>query len=259
MRNVHVRYGLAPRAQTELAFAADLARRISARLFVWTESDAPARALLERFGDPDAAGREHAHVGDRVRLAICRLQAGLTPSFCSGDPAYAVRDPESIVVGAPDARGRTAASTVATMGEASIDARGGGEICLPFANGESAVHAASVAIPLAARLGKGVFFYHTTWRREGLPDDAPAERHMTAEALAVLARIGAMADEGGVKHRALVETATAIAEGAVRAALRERCCLFVLARGQHVGRGSYVDQMLGRSVIPVLVAGRSAS
>ena len=257
MRQIHVRYGVAPKAQAELAFAIDLARRLSGRLFVWTEADAATRALLDGLAGPSAKDREHAHVSDRVRLLIARLEADVPLTYCQGDPSRAVHDRDSIVVGTRDAKRRPSAVAVATMGETSIGARGGGEICLPFANGESAIDAAATAIPFAARLGLPLLLYHTTWREDGLPSDAPPQRHMTDEAAAILKRIRAMADLADVRHRALVETATAIAEGTVRAALNAHCVLIALARGRHVGRGSYVDQMLERSVIPVLVAGRS--
>jgi hypothetical protein len=257
MSIVHVRYGLAPQARSELGFAIDLARRLSASLFVWTEADAPSRALLAGMRNPSAAEREHAHVRDRVRLEIVRREARIVPTFCQGDPYHAVRDPRSILVGTRDAKDRPVAAAFATMGEASIVARGGGEVCLPFANGESALLAAPLAIRMAEALVTRLFLYHTTWRKRDLPDEAPPERHMNAEAAEVLRRIVEMAEDAGVGHRVRVETATAIAEGTTRAALDEHCALIVLARGRHVGCGSYVDQVLERSVTPVLVAGRS--
>jgi len=257
MRQVHVRYGVSPRAQMELGFAIDLARRLSSHLFVWTEEDRAARDLLKTVGIPEAAARESAHVSDRVRLRILQMEARLTPTFCQGDPAQAVHDPNAIVVGAEDAKRRSVASAVAAMGEPAIGARGAAEICLPFANGESARHAARTAIPLASALGMPLLFYHATWREEGLPSDAPAERHMTDEAFEVFELLCALADKARVRHRTVVETASTIVEGTVRAALNEHCALIALARGRHVGRGSYVDQILERSVIPVLVAGRS--
>lgn len=259
MRNIHVRYGLSPRADAELRFGIDLARRLRARLFVWTEADAASDALLKAAGCDDAATREQAHVRDRVSLLVARMEAGLQPTYCQGNPTDAVRDRESIVIGGRDAGGRQASAALATMGERALGARGAGEIFLPFANGASAETAAKTAIPLAARLGAPVLFYHTTWREEGVPDDAPAERHMTDEAFEVQERLWNLADRAGVRHRSVIETATAIAEGTVRGALNEGCALIAMARGRHVGAGSYVDQVLERSVIPVLVAGRSAS
>lgn len=256
MRQVHVRYGVSPRAQKELGFAIDLATRISGCLFVWTEADRAARALIAGL-DADAPGREHAHVRDRIQLAIGRQEAGLVPTYCQGDPYRSVHDPRAILVGSRGIRERSVAAAVATMGETAIGARGASEICLPFANGESALHAAAYAIPLAAALGAPLLLYHTTWREDALPSSAPPEKHMTDEAAEVLKGIVGMADEAGVNYRKIIETATAIAEGTVRAALNERCALIVVARGRHVGRGSYVDQVLERSVIPVLVAGRS--
>lgn len=257
MRNIHVRYGLSPRADAELRFGIDLARRLRAHLFVWTATDPAAEALLKGIGD--AALREHAHVRDRVSLRIARMEAGLKPAFCQGNPADAVRDAGSILIGGRDADGRQAPASLATMGERALGARGAREIFLPFANGASALWAAKTAIPLAALLDARVVFYHTTWREDGLPDDAPAERHMTDEAVEVHERLRSLADHLDVSHRSVIETATAIAEGTVRTALNEGCALIAMARGRHVGAGSYVDQVLERSVIPVLVAGRSAS
>ncbi len=257
MQNIHVRFGVSPSARTELAFAADLACRLRGGLFVWTEADPEADALLEGFGEPSAPVRESACVSDRVRLQIARMCIALAARFCRGDPRSAVRDGASIVVGEGDAAARPRAAVVAPKGEKALGARGADGICLPFAGGESAVEAAATAVPLAARLGAPLLLYHTTWREDGLPAAAPPERHMTEEASGVLARIRAMADLAGVRHRTRVETATTIAEGTVRAALDERCALIALARGRHVGRGSYVDQVLARSVIPVMVAGRS--
>lgn len=257
MQDIHVRFGTSPRAQSDLGFAIDLARRLRGRLFVWTESDSAARGLLERAGVADSAAREQAHVRDRVGLRAGLAEAGLAPVFCQGDPSHAVHDPRSIVVGDRDAVRRPAFAAVISKGEASLGARGASEICLPFANGASALDAAALAIPLASALGAPLLLYHTTWRKEGLPPEAPAERHMTAEAAAVRDAIIEMAEDEAVAHRTVVETATAIAEGTVRAALNQGCALIALARGRHVGRGSYVDQVLSRSVIPVLVAGRS--
>src|SRR5689334_1687324 len=147
--NVHVRYGLAPSARTELGFAIDLARRLSAHLFVWTEAEAPARALLAGMTKPSAAECEYAHVSDRVRLEILRRKASLKTTYCQGDPFHAARDPESILVGTRDAKARPVSAAFATMGEASILARGDGPICLPFANGESVFQALPFAIRLA--------------------------------------------------------------------------------------------------------------
>lgn len=257
MQDIHVRFGTSPRAQADLGFAVDLARRLGGRLFVWTEQDSAATALLERVGSPGVAGREQAYVRDRVCLRAGLAESGIAPVFCQGDPSFAVHDPRSIVVGDRDVSRRPAFAAVVSKGEASLGARGASEICLPFANGASALEAAAFAVPLAAALGAPLLLYHTTWRAEDLPPEAPAERHMTAEAAAVRDAIVEMAEDEAVAHRTVVETATAIAEGTVRAALNQGCALIALARGRHVGRGSYVDQVLARSVIPVLVAGRS--
>jgi hypothetical protein len=257
MHDIHVRFGVAPSARGEFRFAVDLAERLGGRLFVWTDRDAAARKLLEGIGPPSVDDREHAHVHDRVRLEIAAMGSGLVPKSCQGDPSSAVRDGRSILVGSRASAASAACASIATMGELSLLARGSGDVCVPFANGESGVRAAAFAVPFAIRLGLGVLFYHTTWREEGVPEGAAAERHMIPGTHETLARLRAVADLSGVRHRALIETAPAVAEGFLRAALREGCALIALARGTRVGRGSYVDQALERSVIPVLTAGRS--
>ena len=144
------------------------------------------------------------------------------------------------------------------MGERALEARGPGEICLPFGNGDSALDASRQAVGLAAALKMGVLFYHTTWKADGLPETAPSEAHMIAGARETRQKLEREAALRGVPFRTVVETASSIVEGVCRAALNERCALIAMSRGRSVGHGSYVDGVLARTPIPVFTAGRSA-
>jgi len=258
MQNVHVQYGLSGRDRAHLGFAADLAVRLSARLFVWTHRDKAVAALLAARTGEDAGTREHAHVGERVRMAIGDLAPGLAPRFNAGDPLEGVCDSGSLIVGEPPARPCGGAALLAPMGERALEARGSGEICLPFGNGTSALAAAAQTLGFAAALRLPVLLYHTTWREAGLPETAAPEAHMADGARAVRRTLEKAAEALGVRHRTVVETAATVVEGICRAALNRRCAMIAVARGRNVGRGSYVDGVLARTVVPVFVAGREA-
>lgn len=263
MQTVHVQYGLSERAQAQLAFAADLARDLRATLFVWTHGDADAAALLKRRTGVDVEAQQETHIRDRVRLALCRVGHGLpatelTLRFARGDAAENVRDTASVLVGDPDSRPTAGAASFWPNGQKTLRARGPGEICLPFSNGDSAMDGIAQTLGLAARLALPVLFYHTTWRKDGLPDTAEPEAHMVDGARDVRRALEAAAATAGVDHRTVVETATSIVEGVCRAALNERCTLIALTRSRYVGRGSYVDDIVARTTVPVFVTGRSA-
>jgi hypothetical protein len=102
-----------------------------------------------------------------------------------------------------------------------------------------------------------VVFYHTTWREDGLPEDAPPEAHMVIGARLVQRMLEEAADVAGVAHRTVIETATSIVEGVCRFTLNEGCSMISLTRGRHVGRGSHVDGIMERTVVPVFLTGTS--
>lgn len=257
MRDVHVSYGAAPRAQAKLVFAIDLARRLSARLYVWIEEDPDANALLRRLRGVNPSEHEFVCVKNQVQAMLTGADSKTQLSFCGGDPHQAVRNRDSIVIGEAYATRRPSFLSVDTKGESSLGARGCKAICVPFADKESSFQAASLAVPLAVSLGMSVLLYHTTWGEPGLPNDAPAERHMNDGSSRMLSRIRNLADQAGVQHETVLEVEASIAGGTVRAALNGRCALIVMARGKRIGYGSHVDQILERSVVPVMVIGRS--
>jgi cation diffusion facilitator family transporter len=136
--------------------------------------------------------------------------------------------------------------------ETTLNARADGPIVIPFGDGDSGRDAASAALELAARLGKSVVFYHTTWRAD-IDSDDPRD-HLCPEAEAVLSYLEETAQQVGVQFKTKLEMASDVAEGILHAAVDEGASLIVLARGRKTKAGSYVDQVVEQSPFPTMVA-----
>ena len=196
----------------------------------------------------------------RVRARVVEV-LGNRPSIVSytleGD-RYGGLPRAALVVDAALARRRVDAWVVAPQMEHSVQSRGDGPMCIPLGNDESGSYASLVGIPIARALGVPVRFYHTTWKNSAVASADPRE-HMAADAREVLATAERRADVQRVPYRTVVEMADGVAEGVIRAALRERCCAIITARGRGTGRGSYVDQLIDESPIPVWTAPRAVA
>lgn len=231
-----------PIGHAAMRYAADLGERLHAPLHV--------QYLAPRNGTDSAEDR-------RVRARAVELlgERPRTVSYVFENDVHGVLPKGALVVDTTLAQRRTDAWVVASQSEASVCARGQGPVCIPLGDGESGSHASFVGIPIARALGLPVVFYHTTWRNPAVASDE-ARAHMDPDAQLVLATAQQHAVAQRVSCHAVVEMADGVAEGIVRAALRERCSLILTARGRGTGRGSYVDQLLVESPIPVWSAPR---
>jgi len=142
---------------------------------------------------------------------------------------------------------------IASLGEGSLFRGSTRKIMIPIGNKASGVHAALYVLPIAKQMNASVIFYHATWRQSGCDSVNPHD-HVCNEASRMLYQAEQSADDFGVKSRSVVETPLNVAESICKMALREDCGLIALTRGQNTLRGSYVDQVLDRSAVPVLVA-----
>lgn len=255
MQNVHVQYGFSDRAEAHLAFAAGLAHRLKATLFVWMRRDKTATSFLQGMTGVDVEAQTESHIMARVRMGVGHSSSGLKPRFAQGEATENLRSSASVLVGEPVMRPYAGAALLSPLGERSYDSRGHGGICLPFGNGDSALEGAEQALGFAARLRLPVLFYHTTWRESGLPETARPEAHMVIGARLVQRTLEKAADAAGVPHRTVIETAATIVEGVCRVALNEGCSMISLTRGRHVGRGSTVDGVTARTTVPVFLTG----
>ncbi len=131
------------------------------------------------------------------------------------------------------------------------------KVVIPFGDGESGIRAARIGIPFAKQIGSNILLWHTTWRDAQVSSE-DMQLHMCEDAKNVLRTLKGMCRKGSVPFEVRVESADDVSEGIVRAALFEGASLIVMARGNETGRGSYLDQVLGRSSVPILIAREGA-
>lgn len=231
-----------PSGRTDMRYAADLARELRVPLEI--------RYLAPTQGNDSSEDR-------RVRAATAEIIGGVPAdvSFVH-DGTPLPFHPGAMVIDDVLARRRSLTWTAAPQGEERFRGRGGGFICIPLGDGESGSHASLVGIPIARALGLNALFYHTTWRNPLATSSEPRD-HMSPDAQLVLATAVKRAQDQKVAHEVVIEMADGVAEGIARAALRKQCALIITARGRATGRGSYVDQLLDESPIPVWSAPRT--
>lgn len=258
MPTFHVRFGLTPEDERCLLFGARLASSCDEPLYVWVPNDPAARRLLKKQSDAATVYKERDAIHVHVRRHLDREGLGTYAELLLGDPWDGFRKSDAILIGSPATTAYSTLTCIVPKDETDLRARGDGSICVPLGNGDSARRVAAFVLPLAARLGVSVVFYHTTWLNPKLPAEAAPERHMLPEVVEHLRAMRAEAAALGVSCEAVVEAASTIDDGILRFALHRNCSLIAMARSVQIGRGSHVDQALARSVIPVLVVGRSA-
>lgn len=131
-------------------------------------------------------------------------------------------------------------------------------VMVPFGSGESGRYAFYHSAQLIKWLGLPVCFYHTTWKSPRTNSRDPKD-HMCDEARKTLRFLESEACEHNISFHVTVEMTDSVARGALRRALIDDCRLLVVARGKTTGKGSYVDQWLEHSVIPMLIMQRGQS
>lgn len=126
-------------------------------------------------------------------------------------------------------------------------------VLLPFGTGPDALRAlAGLTTLLCPMTAKEVVLYHTTWRNPTVPGDNP-EDHACPQARAMRLELENRIDALGWPYRTVIETASAVPAGVAGRALADLCSLICVARSPHIIKGSYVDELLFRSTVPLLV------
>lgn len=248
-KEIIVRFRCTRSGLTEASYAADLSQRLGCRLSLsvpgWQPRHDPAmldrlsvclgsqapqplltaakNQLVDFFDDREETGAERLLVGDAGGLE----HNGLSHLYCYDE---------------------------SVLRQASA-AKSPPELLIPFGDSFATLEPALRAIDLAKALDAEICFYHTTWREPGRGTDNPLE-HMCGAARDVLAMALHRCVAARVMAYSLIECADDIAQGVVRAALRRGSCLIVACYGRRTFRGSYVDQVVQRSTVPVLVMAR---
>ena len=223
-----------------------------------------ARNLAKRLDEmflvtvPDVRnGDESDSLKARISSSICRAADvshldGMSISF--GDLTSSI-ELGNIIFVCESAADRQDLITLVPFDEESLTKRGDGPVLIPLGDNGSGEYAAREGIEIAKALGLSVVFYHTTWREEDVDSDDPRD-HMNTGARQVLEGAIARAEELEVLYKAVPQTDLGVADGIVLAAGVHECSMILMARGTDTLKGSYVDQVLELSRIPVLVMGQ---
>lgn len=135
--------------------------------------------------------------------------------------------------------------------ERALLARGRGPILVPFGDSLSAVRAAQIALDLAGRLALPVVFYHTTWKDDTVQSEKPDD-HMCNGAKMAAGALKQLAQGARVEFTFAIETADDVADGILQCAMRHSARLIVMPRSAKTTIGCYVNQVLGKTPIPLL-------
>lgn len=253
MTKIHVRYGLTPADERHLVFGARLAAALGEQMFIWIHEDRKAQGLFEAGAVHSVRSMEDRAIREHVRQTLDgKVEAN--PRFVAGDPWSDLVDPDGILIGPRTTSTSSRTAFLATMDETDLRGRGDGPVCVPFGKGDSGSRAAEAVLPMAAKLGLGLIFYHTTYPNSKLPLNLPPERHMLSEVSENARVLREAADRRGVRHETVIQMADDIVGGLIQFAQSRDCLLIAMARSGRIGRGSQTIQTMQRSVIPVLVA-----
>jgi len=224
-----------------LGFAADLATRLGVtNLTIFLKLQHSLTALV---GDAETV---QAKQQDRVLADV----TAVTRFHGSIELAYELT-PGTLVVDRHLALTRDDLDCISPQLETSLLARGNGPLLIPFGDGWSAVHAASVALSMAKMLDLPVIFYHTSYRDARIESE-DTQDHMCEGAVRTQRRLLELAAEFGVEHKLVTEMAADVFEGILQCAMREGARLIVIPRSKKTTVGCYAERALKDSPIPTL-------
>lgn len=245
-KEIIVRFRCTQSGLTETSYAADLSQRLGCRLSLSVPG-------LQPQHDPNMLARLSVCLRDQAPASLLTAAENNLVDFFD---EHGKTGGDRLLVGSSGGLDRNGFSHLlcydeTTFGQAASDERTL-ELLLPFGDSFGSLGPSLETIQLAKDLDASICFYHTTWREPGLDEVSP-ERHMCEAARNVLTMASHRCRTAGVPHSTLIECADDIAQGVVRAALRRGSSLIVAAYGRRTFRGSYVDQVIQRSTVPVLV------
>ena len=236
------------RGLSKVAYAADLSRRLGVPLVLAVPgcaADEPDRYLIRVFDC----------LGDQVPASLAAAVRDGTVSVIPD--SWTLGDPDTVNVGPSleaSAAGNRLLNYLSPGDEDAVAATDAvPEILVPFGGLDTACRIRP-AIDLAAALHARICLYHTTWRNERFGDAPPIE-HVSHGAQEAMAIITSSCWAAGVQFSTVVEFARDVTRGIIRKALERGSNLIAVTRGEQAIRGSYVDQLLELSTVPVLVLG----
>lgn len=235
---------------SRIRYAADLAKRIRANLFVLAPS-----------GDCNLTDVDFVRYTESVFL-----KGLIQGSVGNLDAEVALGSPEALkswmgrygritaVTGLGDDDIFQSVSRIYSADEHQVCRSSETRLVVPIGRNPPSESLIETVKGLAGRLGAQVTIYHTTWPDPKLPPNSEALFHMVPEARVAAAEFAKRLSP--VSTQLSVEMAPAVTAGIHQHALRRGACLIVMTPGERVVRGSYAEELIHRSSVPVLFVSR---
>jgi cation diffusion facilitator family transporter len=248
---IYVPFVLTKRGKRTLKFAGDLARLLDRDLVALVKKNKARDAFAKEAGMP--ATRD----SNLVRETVIGL-TGVSADRCSIEENSGSIPKGSIRV-TSEGKNWKPDSTEATFfsaDETGLFNRGKGPLYITVGN--KWTHSTSIkeAVELAKTLGVPVILYHSTWRIPHNNSEDPRD-HISWDAHRVLSSAVKIARDSGVSVEVVVEHATTITDGVLRHAIENSASAIMMIKSDRARRGSYVDQVVVHSPVPVFVAPHS--
>ncbi|MBI4433960.1 universal stress protein [Candidatus Uhrbacteria bacterium] len=218
-----------------IQYAGDLAARCNVPLVVLTHDDDPCDDTAERA--------RMTRYCETITTCPVRLEPAYRPDTFPAGTALVVQ---------PEQADASDAMIVIATTEPHCAPRGNRSLCIPLGNGSSGIRAMEFGIALARTLDTDIVLYHSTWRDPRIHIEDP-KAHVCADARRVIDAAQIRLGTVHARCALVIETAERVAAGIIRTALRQRAAAIVMSRGTHTGYGSYVDQVVRESPIPVII------
>ncbi len=249
MKQIHVYFVDTPQGRAELRFARDLAEKLGVEITVDVHYNPAANTCFESAGIQLPNTSEHAA---SLLPWLNEIAGGPVEIRFTEEP---LTDIDGLVVSNAMARaGNVRVPVFASVYEPCLNPEGRA-ICIPFGNRGTALVAACLAIPLAAKLGVAVVLYHTTWCDKNNASKNPRD-HMCEDAQAIETQLLELAETHGVSATSVIEMVDDVADGGIRFAIAQHCCLMAMAYGERILRKPYSDSALKASPVPILIVPR---
>jgi cation diffusion facilitator family transporter len=248
---IYVPFVLTKRGKRTLKFAGNLAKLLDRDLVALVKKNKARDTFAKDFGMP--ATRE----SDLIHETVAGL-TGVGTDHCSIEEDSVLVPKGSIRVTSEGKNWNPnpAETTFFSADETGLFTRGKGPLYVTLGDKWTHPTAIKEAVALALTLGVPIMLYHSTWKIPGNDSENPRD-HVSRNALKVLFSAVQIAKDSGVQVQIVLEHATTITDGVLRHAIENCASAILMIKSAHARRGSYVDQVVAHSPLPVLVAAHS--
>jgi cation diffusion facilitator family transporter len=259
MSKVYVKYQKTRDGLNALRYAHD-----AARLF----SDEPLVVLVAR--DPRAESVLHSAFAKAETALVDNVAEAVREFLGDANAAFVVEPfdqtsgpeiPSDAILIDPVPDEDADYACIYPANESSVEGRGHGPVMITFSDGVTGLVAAEALFKLIEKWRRvrnfgqsepDVVFYHTTWPDPDAPSSDPVD-HLCETAIRIKLALEQAARDHSITYKTIIETHRDVATGVIEAAHREGAVMIAMDRSDEVSQGSYVDQTVEQSPVPVYI------